>query len=278
MPFLSDIPTIGSLFQKEAEPAVERAVPILAELPILGDLFQNTENPREGAEPDSSPPAGEFEVSFNFGELSDLLKYERRCANEGGKMVITSLYNPAPGSDAVGGTCRVFDLTVEGKNRFIGRTPTSGPLSSDDIDHAIIQYGAGLQVWCLEPSPEIESLRSEIRNLERRLAQLEIERLDLESAVASRRQKIDALLGKRHAAPSIRGQVLFLSETASGPLAVINRGSDEGVKVGTTFEIYREATYKGRVEVTDVQGDTCFGKILLAPWPMNRGDQATTKL
>ena len=69
-----------------------------------------------------------------------------------------------------------------------------------------------------------------------------------------------------------------VESASSGQLVAINRGSNQGVEVGTVFEIYREAKYKGRIEVIRVQGDICVGKVLLGTWPMSKGDQATTKL
>ena len=129
---------------------------------------------------------------------------------------------------------------------------------------------------------ELQTLLSEIQHLEQRLAELELERIDVEAALATRLQRRDVLLGKKRptptACPTIQGQVLFVAETSTGQQVAINRGSNEGVEIGTTFEIYREATYKGRIEVIEVHTDSCIGRVLLAPHPMQRGDQATTRL
>jgi len=59
---------------------------------------------------------------------------------------------------------------------------------------------------------------------------------------------------------------------------VVDRGREQGVKVGTTFEVYSGSTYKGRVEVTDVKPSTCVGKVILESHSMSPGDSATTDL
>ncbi len=60
----------------------------------------------------------------------------------------------------------------------------------------------------------------------------------------------------------------------------INRGTNDAVRVGLNFEVYRGSEYKGRVKVTRTSHDHCLGVVELevAGRGIERGDNATTKL
>jgi hypothetical protein len=80
------------------------------------------------------------------------------------------------------------------------------------------------------------------------------------------------------AAPQIDGVVQNVNHELN--LVVLSVGGDDGVRRGTTFEIYDENSYKGRVVVDDVYPDNCAARILPE---YQRGqisvmDKATTRL
>lgn len=63
-------------------------------------------------------------------------------------------------------------------------------------------------------------------------------------------------------------------------LIAISIGSNQGVVVGTLFEVFRDSTYKGRVKIVTVSEDLCIGTIELQAegTKIEQGDKATTRL
>jgi hypothetical protein len=117
---------------------------------------------------------------------------------------------------------------------------------------------------------------------ERRIAELEEENALL-------REQVDALsarLGEtlinsgnapvRPSFPSIEALVLDVKRELE--LVVLDKGKMDGVEVGFVFDVYRGATYRGLVRITDVQNGISVGKILSQKSPIVRGDSATTSL
>jgi hypothetical protein len=59
---------------------------------------------------------------------------------------------------------------------------------------------------------------------------------------------------------------------------VLNKGAKDGVKTGYTFDVYRGSSYKGRVQVRDVQDGMSSALIKNQKAPIAKGDQAATHL
>lgn len=82
------------------------------------------------------------------------------------------------------------------------------------------------------------------------------------------------------AMPQIDGAVMNVSHAIEPGLVAINRGSDDGVKRGFTFDVYSAGQFKGRVRVETVQPDMCTAVILktFAGRTIEQGDSASTRI
>ena len=78
--------------------------------------------------------------------------------------------------------------------------------------------------------------------------------------------------------PAIDGAVLRVAPDSG--LIVIDKGSDDGVRPGFTFDVYRGSQYKGHVRVESVQESVSTGVILrtYSGRAIEAGDRASTRL
>lgn len=78
--------------------------------------------------------------------------------------------------------------------------------------------------------------------------------------------------------------VVEVLDTDQGRLVAVSAGSDQGLKVGNTLEVYRKsdgtARYLGRIEIVDVQADRCSCRVLpeFAKDAVQQGDQVSVSL
>jgi len=80
-----------------------------------------------------------------------------------------------------------------------------------------------------------------------------------------------------NAPPAARGLVTAVRQDS---LVEISLGSDDGLRVGHTVDVYRNQTYLGRVEIVQTAPDRAVGKILkdFRKGVVQAGDQVATKL
>lgn len=80
-----------------------------------------------------------------------------------------------------------------------------------------------------------------------------------------------------NAPPAVRGLVTAVRQDS---LVEISLGSDDGLRVGHTVDVYRNQTYLGRVEIVQTAPDRAVGKILkdFRKGVVQAGDQVATKL
>ncbi len=80
--------------------------------------------------------------------------------------------------------------------------------------------------------------------------------------------------------PQIDGAVLMVSHAINPGLISINRGSNDGVKRGFTFDIYDGGQFKGRVRVETVEPDMCSAVIIdtYDGRSIVQGDHASTRI
>lgn len=86
--------------------------------------------------------------------------------------------------------------------------------------------------------------------------------------------------GEISSMPQIEGRVLDISMNVEPGLVAINKGSDDGVKRGFTFEVYDGRTYKGQVRVEYVHPNVSSALIVRAVpgQKIRQGDAASTRL
>jgi hypothetical protein len=80
--------------------------------------------------------------------------------------------------------------------------------------------------------------------------------------------------------PLIEGAVVQVKLDITPGLVMLNVGSNQNVKQGMTFDVYRGGQYKGEVKVQDVQANMCSALITMAApgAVMTQGDRASTRL
>lgn len=119
------------------------------------------------------------------------------------------------------------------------------------------------------------------KNAERKIGDLEKERMALQDQISTLDTRLSQIvadtnydISKIDAAPRIDGYVLDVNRDLK--LVVINKGSEDQVKAGFTFSVYRGSQFKGTVRIQDVQGKMASGIIVNEKSPITRGDSAST--
>ena len=79
-------------------------------------------------------------------------------------------------------------------------------------------------------------------------------------------------------AKPLDGQIVKVSLKV--PLVMVSLGSDDGVKKGYQFTVYRENRYIGRITIEEVYPDMSAGRILkeMTVKAVKQGDKVTTRI
>lgn len=127
-----------------------------------------------------------------------------------------------------------------------------------------------------------------LQNARREIAQLESARNQIQAQLAQAETQLTVLaeltntdLGSIQAVPKIDAAVLDVREVDNEyRLVMLNKGENDGVKRGFTFDIYRGQSYKGRAKVETVQADYCSALIVntVESKTISPGDRASTRL
>jgi len=84
------------------------------------------------------------------------------------------------------------------------------------------------------------------------------------------------LIAKWATLPDIRAKVLRM-DTASN-FVLLNVGRKQGVMKNYDFSIFRDGVFVAKVSVFDVQDDLCAARVVVPKLPIQRGDNAWTRL
>jgi predicted nucleic acid-binding Zn-ribbon protein len=76
--------------------------------------------------------------------------------------------------------------------------------------------------------------------------------------------------------PDIKAKVLRVDTQSN--FILLNAGAKQGVKKNYTFSIFREGVFVAKVMVFDVQDDLCAARVVVPKLPIQRGDNAWTRL
>lgn len=130
-------------------------------------------------------------------------------------------------------------------------------------------------------------LDTKLHTSDNKIADLEKANVDLKKDRDSKETQLQSLseytqvkLSDFVNVPQIDGKVLDVSMQVEPGLVSINKGEDDGVKRGFTFEIYDGKTYKGQVRVEYVHKSSCSA-LLIRPVPgqkIKQGDSASTRI
>lgn len=123
-------------------------------------------------------------------------------------------------------------------------------------------------------SASLSQTQAQLVMAEERKAQLEKQMVNARRLLEQNGLTADSL--PRDQVPRIEGNVLAV---AAGSIQV-SLGSDDGLQVGHTLEVYREGEYIGRAVVRSVKPDQAVAEIVkeYARGIVQRGDKVTTRL
>jgi len=123
-------------------------------------------------------------------------------------------------------------------------------------------------------SAALSQVQSQLVMAEERKAQLERQMVNARQLLEQNGLPVGGL--PRDQVPKIEGNVLAV---AAGSIQV-SLGSDDGLQVGHTLEVYREGEYIGRAVVRAVKPDQAVAEIMkeYARGIVQRGDKVTTRL
>ena len=130
-------------------------------------------------------------------------------------------------------------------------------------------------------------LQQQLATAENNIADLEKTRETMRKESESVRTQLETLVAQTgvsladlSAMPLIEGRVVSTVASPEPGLVAINKGRNDGVKPGFTFEIYDGSTYKGQVRVDYVHDTTCSAVILrtVKGQTIRQGDNASTRL
>jgi hypothetical protein len=118
---------------------------------------------------------------------------------------------------------------------------------------------------------QAESVR---KNLDEVNKQATFEMSKMKSVLNAHGLKADELV--THIPPPVEGVVL---EAAGKDLIEISIGSDDGLKVGHSLDVYRDNQYLGRITIKRADPDRAVGQVKreLQRGQIKRGDRVTTK-
>lgn len=114
-----------------------------------------------------------------------------------------------------------------------------------------------------------------------RLDQADERIADLDATLQTAVEAYNIDLSTLTAQPQVDGAVVSVKSEPAPGLVAINKGSEDGVRRGMTFDIYSGSTYKGRVRVELVHGTWCSAvvvKPVQAGATISAGDRASTRL
>jgi hypothetical protein len=128
---------------------------------------------------------------------------------------------------------------------------------------------------------EVVKLTDQIHQAQGNLRRIEERRVQLAGQVAAQKKVLDAHgltehTPVDHLPPAVRGKVLAINKDN---LVELSLGTDDGLRVGHTVEVFRASSYLGRVEVLSTSNDKSVGKILpdFRKGRIQEGDDVATR-
>ncbi len=125
-----------------------------------------------------------------------------------------------------------------------------------------------------ENADTIDGLNDQIAALEKEKSGLTEDRDALELVIAGLEER--GIHIPLEGVPIIDAKVCLVDQTLGA--VVLNKGKDDGVKVGYPFTIYRDEKFIAKVYVLDAREGQSLARVdkALKYWPMEVGDSATT--
>jgi len=161
---------------------------------------------------------------------------------------------------------------VQSHNKELASQNTDLTTKRNDADNA--RRSAEESAARLEA--QVSSLSSQVDQMKKQLDAMAASNGDLEAQIEAAVQ-LGFDIAQVRASPQIDGVIENVNRELG--LVVLSVGADDGVKRGTTFEIYAPGEgYKGKVVVDDVYPDNAAARIVRENGSISVMDRATTRL
>jgi len=167
---------------------------------------------------------------------------------------------PRKAQDSVDALVKAFEM-----ERFLDLPPTFGTAKRTDLAIVIEQHTMATRHRVVIGEDVLEAEDAQSEELARALRVY----------IAARTLLMDAEASGDWAEP-IDAAVLEVDHDLQ--TVVLDKGQEDGARVGYTFHVYRGKKYKGTVLVTEVRETTCSARIADVKSPIAVGDSATTVL
>jgi hypothetical protein len=126
----------------------------------------------------------------------------------------------------------------------------------------------------VELTDQIHQAQGEMKRLEERRVQLASQLAQATQVLTAHDLSTDTPVDGKP--PEVRGKVLGVNQDN---MIEISLGSDDGLRIGHTLEIFRGSKYLGRIEVLHTTHDRAVGKILAGfkKGAIQKDDDVTTR-
>ena len=221
---------------------------------------------------------GLFVLGFTRWELGYLARYALYLAVVAYVWAMRTFVRAVNGSYAAAAAMRA--RSRERAERRRAEAAEGRARSADEARHtaanaqeAAEEEQARLQLALDVANNSIASLSTELTSTQKTLGDTQTA-LDTMIAVTGARPEEFIVM------PQIEGSVLMVSHAIDPGLISINRGANDGVKRGFTFDIFDGGQFKGRVRVETVEPDMCSAVIIKTYKSRNisQGDRAATRI
>ena len=132
----------------------------------------------------------------------------------------------------------------------------------------------------VDAQSEIEALNNTVSDKDTEIVALNRTISELDTQLTTVVELTGVSFDQITAQPAINATVVRAIHDISPGIVALNRGSEEGVKVGYTFEIFNAGEYKGQVRVENVRANMCTALVTTtAPGTqIGQGDSAAPRL
>jgi hypothetical protein len=127
---------------------------------------------------------------------------------------------------------------------------------------------------------KLHSSDNKVADLEKANVELKKEKDKVSTELQSLSDYTNVKMSDFVSVPQIEGKVLDVAMQVEPGLVSINKGEDDGVKRGYTFEIFDGKTYKGQARVEYVHKSSCSALLIrpVAGQKIKQGDSASTRI
>jgi hypothetical protein len=130
----------------------------------------------------------------------------------------------------------------------------------------------------LAATEELHQLKNEFESARKRAQELTKQNADM--SYVMRENNLDPATDPNGVVPTVDGEVIQIRRVPGDQLVEISLGSDDGLKVGNTVEVFRGSRYLGRLAVVQTSPDKSVARVdrRFQQGAIQEGDRVATRL